>query len=86
MARNTTSHQLDKKVYVFSSEPMIIASKPPEFKRRSSPARGYKNLGVFVPIWLVLPRCEATNLGVFDLCHFALLKRGCANSDAFGAC
>ena len=25
------------------------------------------NLGVFVPIWLVLPRCEATNLGVFDL-------------------
>ena len=35
---------------------------------------------VFVPIWLVLPRCEATNLGVFDLCHFALLKRGCVNS------
>ena len=24
------------------------------------------NLGVFVPIWLVSPRCEATNLGVFD--------------------
>ena len=23
-------------------------------------------------------RCEATNLGVFDLCHFDLLKRGCA--------
>ena len=38
------------------------------------------NLGVFAPMWLVLPRCEATNLGVFDLCHFALLKRGCANS------
>ena len=37
-------------------------------------------MGVFVPIWLVLPKCEATNLGVFDLCHFALLKRGCANS------
>ena len=30
---------------------------------------------MFVPIWLVLPSCEATNLGVFDLCHFALLKR-----------
>ena len=29
---------------------------------------------------LVLPGREATNLGVFDLCHFALLKRGCANS------
>ena len=43
-------------------------------KRRSSPERGYK-LGTFVPIWLVLPRCDAANLGVFDLCHFALLKR-----------
>ena len=37
-------------------------------------------MGVFVPIRLVLPKCEATNLGVFDLCHFAVLKRGCANS------
>ena len=37
-------------------------------------------MGVFVPIWLILHRCDATNLGVFDLCHFALLKRGCANS------
>ena len=36
-------------------------------------------------IWLVLPRCEATTLGVFDTCHFALLKRGCANSGGFGA-
>ena len=35
------------------------------------PQREGTNLGVFVPIWLVLPRCEATNLGVFDLCHFA---------------
>ena len=26
-----------------------------------------RNLGVCVPVWLVLPRCEATNLGVFDL-------------------
>ena len=29
---------------------------------------------MFVPIWLVLRRCEATNLGVFDLCHFALIS------------
>ena len=31
------------------------------------------NLGVFVPIWLVLPRCEATDLGVFDVSHFVTL-------------
>ena len=43
------------------------------------------NLGAFVPVWLVLPRCEATNLGVFDLCHFDPLKRGCANSGGFRA-
>ena len=24
-------------------------------------------------------------MGVFDLCHFDLLKRGCANSGGFGA-
>ena len=29
---------------------------------------------------LVLPRREATDLGVFDLRHFDLLKQGCANS------
>ena len=40
---------------------------------------------MFVPIWLVLPWCEATNLGVFDPCHFALLKRSCATSGVFGA-
>ena len=39
-----------------------------------------EHLGVFAPTWLVLPRRKATNLGVFDPCHFALLKRGCANS------
>ena len=33
---------------------------------RSSPARGYK-LGVFVPVWLVLPRCEGANLVMFKL-------------------
>ena len=43
------------------------------------------NVGVFVPRGLVLARCEATNLGVFDLCHFTLLKRGCENSGGFGA-
>ena len=60
---------------------------PPEFAQPrlsmsngGHPQREGTSLGVFVPIWLVLPRCEATNLGVFDLCHFALLKRGCANS------
>ena len=31
---------------------------------------GCTNLGVFVPVWLALPRCEAINLGVFDPCHF----------------
>ena len=36
-------------------------------------------------LWLVLSRCDATNLGVFDLCHFAPLKQGCANSGGFGA-
>ena len=29
---------------------------------------------MFVPIWLVLPRYEATNLGVFVLRHFALIS------------
>ena len=49
------------------------------------PQREGTNLGVFVPMWLVLSRREATNLGVFDLCHFALLKLGCAYSGGFGA-
>ena len=68
------------------------APNPPEFAQprlsRSNgghPQREGTNLGVFVPIWLVLPRCDATNLGVFDLHHFALLKWGCANSGGFGA-
>ena len=69
-----------------------ICTKPPEFvqprlSRSNSgrPQREGTNLGVFVPIWVVLLRCEATNLGVFDLCDFALLKQGCANSGGFGA-
>ena len=38
------------------------------------------NLGVFVPVWLVLPPGVRVQIfGVFDLCHFALLKSGCAN-------
>ena len=49
------------------------------------PLSNPRRLGVFVPIWLVLPKCEATNLGVFDLYHFDLLKRGCANSGVLGA-
>ena len=73
------------------------APNPPEFAQPglsgsngSHPQQEGTNLGVFVPtigpIWLVYSRREATNLGVFDLCHFALLKRGCANSGGVGAC
>ena len=60
-----------------SSKPTRIctASFEQVKRRRSSPVRGYK-FGCVVPIWLVLPRCEATNLGVFNLCDFALLKTG----------
>ena len=42
------------------------------------------NLGAFVPVWLVLPRCEGAILGTFDLCHFDLLIWHCANSGVFG--
>ena len=56
------------------------APNPPEFAQprlsRSNgghPQREGTNLGVFVPIWLVLLRCEATNQGVFDLCHISRL-------------
>ena len=46
-----------------------------------------------VQIWVCLflymsgitPRCDATNFGVFDPCHVALLKQGCANLGGFGA-
>ena len=40
------------------------------------PARGYK-FGCVCSYMAGLT--QATNLGVFDLCHFALLKRGCTN-------
>ena len=29
---------------------------------------------LFLSLWLVLPRCGATNFGVFDLCRFALIS------------
>ena len=32
------------------------------------PQRDGTILGVFVPLWLVLPRCEATNLCVYVIC------------------
>ena len=56
------------------------APNPPEFAQpRLRPNGGHPqqegtNLGVFVPIWPVLRRCEATNSGVLDLCHFALIS------------
>ena len=49
------------------------------------PQREGTNFGVLAPIWLALPRSEATNLDVFDLCHFALLERGCVDSGGSGA-
>ena len=57
-----------------SSKPTQICTA--RFEQVHSQREG-TNLGVFVPVWLVLPQCEAANLGVFDLCHFDLLKRGC---------
>ena len=57
-----------------------LAPNPPEFahrglsrsEQRSSPARGYKFVGVFVPTWLVLPRCKTANfrLTQMGLCKF----------------
>ena len=55
-----------------------------QVKLRSSPARGYKigcvcsYMAGITPVW-------GYKLGVFDLCLFALLKRGCANSGGLGA-
>ena len=68
------------------------APNPPEFVQpgltRSSGSHAQRegtNLGLFVLVWLVLPRCEATNFGVFDLCHFDLLKQVCEIWVGFGA-
>ena len=63
-----------------SSQPTRIAQPGLSRSNGSHPQQEGTKLGVFVPVWLVSPRCEATNLGGFDLCHFDLLKRGCANS------
>ena len=59
----------------------------PSLSRSSSshPQREGANSVCLLAVWLVLLRCEATGLGVFDRCHFDLLKRGCANSGGFGA-
>ena len=88
-------HEVIGSIYVVPSFPFTSfssSSKPPELGQpnlsRSNGSHHQREstiLGVFVPILLVLPRCESTNLGVFDLCHFGLLKRGCANSGGFGA-
>ena len=46
----------------------------------------YERVQIWVCLFLYgcsLPRCEAPNLGVFDLCHFDLLKQGRANSGGF---
>ena len=71
-------------------QPLIFFQRvpsPPEFAQPglsrandSHPQREGTNLGVFVLVWLVLSWCDATKLGVFDLCKFDLLKRGCADS------
>ena len=72
--------------------PECSPPNPPEFAQPrlsrlndGRPQRQGTNLCVFVPVWLVLPRCVATNLGVFDLCHFALLNRLCTFGCGFGA-
>ena len=51
--------------------------EPSEFKRLDFPS----NFAI-----ISTPKVPATNLGVFDLRHFALLKQGCANLGRFGAC
>ena len=61
-----------------SSKPTTEFAQPGLSKSNGGhPQREGTNLGVFVPILKpVLPSGDATNLGVFDLCHVALLKRG----------
>ena len=52
-----------------SSKPTTKSAQPHLSRSNGGhPQREGTNLGVFVPIWLVLPGCEATNLGVFDIC------------------
>ena len=48
--------------------------------RCGHPLRDGANLGAFVPVWLALGTVWGCDFrGVFDLCHFDLLKRGCVN-------
>ena len=75
----------DVSAVTFLTQRVQRAPNPPQFAQPhlstsngSHPQREGTNLGMFVPVRLVLPRREAANLGVFDLCHFDLLKRGCA--------
>ena len=74
------------------------ASTPPEFAQRrlgrsngGHPQREDINLGVFLFLYIHNYMIGLTQVGgytfvgVFDLHHFALLKRGCAKSGGFGA-
>ena len=86
-------HNVDKKNRETEVQLFIVqrAPKPPDFtllalsrsKRWSSPAR--VQIWVFVLYVWSLPWCEGAKLGVLDLCHVDLLKRGCASSGGFGA-
>ena len=55
----------------------VLVCEPP-IKRWSSPASGYSFGCVCSYMAGITQVCDATNLGVFGLCHFALLQRGCA--------
>ena len=58
-----------------SSKPTRCKAQCEQVKQQSSPGRGYK-FGCVCSCMAVLPRCEATNLGMFDLCHFDLPRYG----------
>ena len=64
----------DKKVSDLQTHPNLHSPVRVGRSNNGHPQREGTNLGVFVPIWLVLPRCDATNLGVFDLSHFAFIS------------
>ena len=59
-----------------SSEPTTEFAQPSLSRSNGShPQREGTNLGVFVPIWLALPRCEATHLGVL-ICVISTYSNG----------
>ena len=69
-----------------SSKPTTELAQPGLGRLKDShPQREGTHLGVFVSVWLVLPWRDVANLGVFDLCHFHLLKQGCASLGGFVA-